>query len=71
VVSPYRHEPSADDQDDLLPTRESTRLLGISDKTLSRYVDAGLIRPVWLPGRQRRFRRGDLLALLTEHPEAS
>lgn len=50
--------------EDLLTPRESVRLLGITARTLDRYVATGKVEALKLPSGHKRFRRGDLLALL-------
>lgn len=38
--------------------------LGVTDATLRRWADTGLIPHIALPSGERRFREGDLLAVL-------
>ena len=49
---------------ELLTTGAAAKVLGVSDETLRRWVDAEKIRHVKLPSGQLRFRRSDLLAVL-------
>ncbi len=51
-------------EDPLLNRAETLAFLGISDRTLYRYQDRGLLRPYRTAGGHRRFRRSDLEALL-------
>jgi excisionase family DNA binding protein len=46
-----------------LTARETAGELGVSMRTLSRYVDDGLIAPERTRGGHRRFARGDVAAL--------
>lgn len=52
--------------DELLPAGPSAALLGVHKATLARYEDRGLIKSVRTPSGHRRYRRGDVEALLTE-----
>lgn len=47
-----------------LTTQQAANYLGVSVRTLDRYVDAGKIRPFRLPSGHRRFRLADLEQLL-------
>jgi len=47
-----------------LDIREAAELLGIGTSTLRRYVADGKVQAYRLPGRQLRFKREDLEALL-------
>ena len=49
----------------LLRTSEAASVLGVSDETLRRWAADGRIRHIKLPSGQVRFRRADLLAVLT------
>lgn len=49
----------------LLRTSEAATVLGVSHETLRRWVADGKIRHVKLPSGQMRFRRSDLLDVLT------
>lgn len=51
--------------DPLLRTAEAATVLGVSDETLRRWAADGKIRHVKLPSGQVRFRKSDLLAVLT------
>ena len=46
----------------LISIREAAQLLGISQSTLKRMADQGLVRAQRTPGGHRRFSRSDLLA---------
>ena len=59
-------QPTDPDDDDILTPREVTRLLGISARTLDNYVEEGRVTCRRLPSGHRRFRRGDVMALLTQ-----
>ena len=52
-------------EDDILTIREVMRLLGVGQRTIDRYVSEGLLPAAYLPSGHRRFRRGDVDALLT------
>jgi len=49
----------------LLSTSEAARLLDVSDETLRRWTKEGLIRHVRMPSGRPRYRRSDVLELLT------
>jgi excisionase family DNA binding protein len=51
--------------DELLPPAESASLIGISVDTLKRWEKAGRISSLRTPHGHRRYRRGDVEALLT------
>lgn len=59
-----------DQDDDILTPREVTRLLGIGTRTLDNYVAEGRLRCQKLPSGHRRFRRGDVMALLSSKQSA-
>jgi excisionase family DNA binding protein len=46
--------------------QQAASLLGVSVRTLDRYVSRGLITPTRTPGGHRRFASADVTALLTE-----
>ncbi len=50
---------------DLLTTAEAAEVLRVSVATLSKYAREGTVAAITLPGGQRRFRRADVLDLLT------
>ena len=52
----------------LLSTGPAAERLGVSSQTLRKWENDGLIRAVWTPGGNRRFRVEDLDALLAERP---
>lgn len=54
------------DTDDLLTTAQAAQLIGVTVRTIARWVDAGKLSPaVDFPGLRgpRMFRRDDVLAL--------
>lgn len=57
--------------DDLLPPGEAAALIGVSRDTLKRWEAKDRIRSLRTPDNHRRYRRGDVEALLTEPAEAS
>ena len=57
------------DPDGLLDIHEAARLLGVSATSLRRWTNSGLLPHLRIGGkRERRFRRGDLLAFLDPAP---
>ena len=50
---------------ELLGTNAAAKLVGVHPDTLRRYADAGRVRHYLTPGGQRRFRREDVVSLLT------
>lgn len=50
--------------DPLLPPAQAAAVLGVSIDTLRRWANEGRVPYVRTLGRQRRFRRSDLLATL-------
>lgn len=54
--------------DDLLSIGQAAAIAGMSVDTLRRYESEGRIEARRTPGNQRRFRRGDVEALLTADP---
>ena len=52
----------------VLTPAETMRALGISRRTLNRYVEAGKLRPVRLPSGHRRFAGADVEALIAREP---
>lgn len=59
----------ADWRDEMLMPSQAAALLGVSTDTLKRWASAGRISVVRLPSGHRRFRRGDIDALLTHPPQ--
>lgn len=57
--------------DDLLASGEAAKLIGVSRDTLKRWEKKGRISSRRTPEGHRRYRRGDVEALLTESVEAS
>jgi len=55
----------AEDGSDLLTVSEAARLIYVSADTIRRYADAGKIATSRTPANHRRFRRADVLALLS------
>lgn len=51
-------------QDDLLPIGEAARLAGVAVDTLRAWANEGRVAVVRTAGGQRRFRRGDVEALV-------
>jgi excisionase family DNA binding protein len=56
--------------DDLLPPAEAAALVGISRDTIKRWERDGRIASRRLPNGHRRYRRGDVEALLTTEASA-
>jgi excisionase family DNA binding protein len=57
------------DNDELLDIKRAAEFLGVSETSLRRWTNAGLLASLRIGGRrERRFRRGDLLAFMEEHP---
>ena len=54
--------------DELLTAPRVASILSVSDETVRRWADRGLIRSIRLPSGQRRFRRSDVDALLNPEP---
>jgi excisionase family DNA binding protein len=60
------------DDAELLDIKQAAALLGVSETSLRRWTNAGLLASLRIGGRrERRFRRGDLLAFMEEHPVAA
>lgn len=55
----------SDNAEDLLSTSAAAAFLHVSDETLRQWADKRLIRHIRLPSGQVRFRRVDLLEVLT------
>lgn len=51
--------------DELLGVGEAATLLNVSNGTIRRWSDSGALQAVRTPGGQRRFRRSDVVALLS------
>ena len=58
--------PTTPDDPDLISTRQAARLLAVTTRTINRYVEDERLHPLWLPGGQRRYRRADVMALLSD-----
>lgn len=52
----------------LVSTTVGAQIIGVSTSTLRSYDRTGKVRSVRTPGNQRRFRVGDLRALLVSTP---
>jgi excisionase family DNA binding protein len=50
----------------LLTTKEVAALFRVNRNTVTRWAQAGKLRSVSTPGRMRRFRESDVLALLEQ-----
>lgn len=59
-----------EDGSDLLTVSEAARLIYVSADTIRRYADAGKLAVKRTPANHRRFRRDDVLALLTNERAA-
>jgi excisionase family DNA binding protein len=62
---------STESADDFLPVGASAALVGVSADTLKRWEGDGRIKSVRTPTGHRRYRRSDVLALLTDDEPAS
>lgn len=70
-LCPYLHTGDMPETpEDLLTVSEAARLIQMSPDTIRRYSDAGTLASVRTPARHRRFRRADVLALLTSESAA-
>jgi excisionase family DNA binding protein len=54
---------------ELLTIGEAAEYLSVSTQTVRRWADAGSLPAIRTPGNQRRFRREDVEALLSEPTE--
>lgn len=54
-----------EDGSDLLTVSEAARLIYVSADTIRRYADAGKLAVQRTPANHRRFRRSDVLSLLS------
>lgn len=59
------------DDDDLVSVATAARLLGVHAETVRRYEARGLIQAQRTPTNHRRFRVGDLRALITSEEPAA
>ena len=55
--------------DDYVTVSEAARIAFLSNDTIRRYADKGILASVRTPSNHRRFRRSDVLGLLTPDPE--
>jgi excisionase family DNA binding protein len=53
----------------LLTTKEVAALFRVNRNTVTRWAQAGKLRSVSTPGRMRRFRESDVLALLEQNTD--
>lgn len=60
----------ASHDDDLIRVSDAAALIGISVDTLKRWTAAGRVAAVRTPTNHRRYRRADILALVTPDPAA-
>jgi excisionase family DNA binding protein len=68
TLTPPRPARTARSTDHSLTTGQAARALDVSNRTLQKYVDAGLISGWTLPGsNDRRVRRADLIAFAVRH----
>lgn len=58
-----------DTDDDLIPIGQAAALAGVAVETLRRWEREGKVTAVRTAGRQRRFRRGDISALVAAAPQ--
>lgn len=66
------HETPELDVDALLSPAKAAAIIGVSPRTIDRYILQGRLSPVGrIPGGHRRFRRADVEALLVERAEAA
>jgi excisionase family DNA binding protein len=49
---------------DWVGVSEAARILSVSEQTVRNWADEGTLASIRTPGRQRRFKREDVLALL-------
>jgi DNA-binding transcriptional MerR regulator len=54
----------------LLRISDAAKIVGVSDQTLRRWVDTGLIKCLVLPSGQRRFRQGDVSQIMVDMENA-
>lgn len=54
--------------DDYVTVSEAARISYLSNDTIRRYADKGILATVRTPSNHRRFRRSDVLALLSPAP---
>lgn len=54
------HPTSDETSGGYLTTSEAARYLGVSTRTIARYIEAGLLPVFWLPSGHRRIARADL-----------
>jgi excisionase family DNA binding protein len=60
------------DEDQLLDIKRAAEFLGVSETSLRRWTNAGLLASLRIGGRrERRFRRADLVAFMEERPAAA
>jgi excisionase family DNA binding protein len=60
------------DEDELMDIRRAAEFLGVSATSLRRWTNAGLLASLRIGGRrERRFRRGDLVAFMEHRPIAA
>ena len=58
--------------DELISTPEVAEMLHVTDETVRRWAETGIIRHIRLPSGQLRFERGDIEAIRTPiEPNAS
>lgn len=61
-------EDPAQNMEELLSVGEAATLIGYSVSTLQRWDRAGILKARRSPTNQRRYRRGDVLAVLDAEP---
>jgi excisionase family DNA binding protein len=59
-----------EEHSELLTVSEAARLIYVSTDTIRRYSDKGKLPTLRTPANHRRFRRSDVLGLLTEKVSA-
>lgn len=67
----YATLPTVTNPDKLLTPGQAAALIGVSAESIRRYAEAGTLPHTLTPGGHRRYRRSDVLALVTPTEVAS
>lgn len=65
ALAPYLHTPELTpitDKDTIIGSIEAARILGVSNRTVARYREQGLIASIGYNDKCFRFRKGDIIA---------